>query len=127
MPAICTALDNTNVKLFDETDEHLKSLKVKLDAAGLKEKYKFRMGMLVKTVSADKEKMATFLKYPTEVLKCQQIVQDTSELHFVVDVEQDADFRIPLPMPPKGAIEDDELVMLATHIIRCCADGCKPK
>lgn len=127
MPPICTAGDNTNVKLFDETEDRLKSLKVEMDKAPLEEKYKYRMGMLVKTVWADKEKMATFLKYPTEVLKCQQIVQDTSELHFVVDVEQDADFRIPLPMPPKGAIEDAELVMLATHIIRCCADGCKPK
>lgn len=92
--------------------------------------YTHKMRELLKVLWGNDQAAADALRLelssnPTAVLKKWNVIDSDVPTRVVVHFDQDGVFHVPIPKKPKKeGMEDEALLTLASHLIRCCADGC---
>lgn len=63
---------------------------------------------------------------PTTLFKERNIIRQLAEIKIVIVFDQPGVFHVPIPEEPTkpDGKDEDKLLTLASHLIRCCADGC---
>lgn len=89
------------------------------------------MRALLKVLWGDDQKARDALRLrlatdPTKLFREKGIIEEDSETKIIIHFDQKDVFNVPIPLEPQkpGGKDDEPLLTLASHLIRCCADGC---